>query len=878
MGDDPILKEWECATISEERRNAAGQTERWVPYPAADRVLAYMGQLIDAPNRAEMDTLLVTSPANNGKTAVVERFRGNPRRQLGETPAVEACPVLYIYAPPAPNPRRFLDEILLAVLNEKLVDRESVDSKIERIARGFDQAGAKVLVIDDIHHAMTGSHLKESAFFEMVYRVKQRLGCGLVLVGMPEARILLHHGELAKHSVIDMELPLWRHREDYLFFLEGLKQTIPLKGSADITEKSLSTKILQLSEGLIGEMVMLVEKATIRAIMTGTERITLREIQEADYTSPAARTEIFNILRLGLRGEEYSHGPAEEGGCSMGSQAVVASDLQCCNHEKMICRIALAEPLRVFSFESFKTMCTIKYDDANQTTFKTDIGCQNCETGLAIKEGRRTILPDNVPLIEALVGVGSHQGKPFGKAQSSPENTNSSSLFTPSHLNIKPIPAEQIQGLTLAGLREFFVLPLMLFQEKGQCPVCQRAGLKGVGYGVCGRCYGVARDLQGIAMLQALEDKIADDKAHPGMKRGPFGRLILDQTPSCTEEVGGTPQKAPGKDIEDAKKEDNTEIKSSSILLQELAKILKPLPKGWVTRQSPITLRDLRSYWVRSVIESTGTSACPCCGSVRRHKSCGLCSGCYDVAMRKKLSGVALLEYIIHRAKKGEAQKDIKKSTDPASEPSPSAATSAGAGSVEVGDSGKFVGLMETGAMIAICLSLGLNSKTPLHEIPVHIDRLIKNRDALVEQRDSLQEDCNEQLRQLAQANANCAALSDEVALLKRILPGMPRMKSAEWFLSSTSKEGEPLADVLQEVIENIVNGDAYESHGDIARESKVVGFGFPAGMARNKIQEAVRCHQENPDLAIADLMSAIVHTASLLVAIRANMAGLERA
>ena len=34
------------------------------------------------------------------------------------------------------------------------------------------------------------------------------------------------------------------------------------------------------------------------------------------------------------------------------------------------------------------------------------------------------------------------------------------------------------------------------------------------------------RNLQGVALLQALDNKVAEDKEHPGMRKGAFGRLV----------------------------------------------------------------------------------------------------------------------------------------------------------------------------------------------------------------------------------------------------------------------------------------------------------------------------------------------------------------
>lgn len=747
---------------AEERIRQAQMDNMWVPYPAADRIVDYMERLIATPDRGKMATLLVTSEANNGKTAVAERFRERPLRRPFEAPADGAGQVLYVYAPPTPNnPQRFLDDILLFALGEHF-RKEAVDHKIDRIARGFERAGTKILVIDDIHHVLLGNPNKQKTFFELVYKLKHQLGFGLVLVGMPNAVNLVGKGGLEGYEIKHLDLPLWRYGKTFLSFLEGIKKNIPFE-VLNLTGKTIATEIFQLSEGLVGEITAIIKEATITAIMSGSKKITLREIQESDYVSPAeSRTLVEKILSEGV-GQAVSSpsrmntelvkadsqvelaqprktttsvpGPVvAERRSVMSSDVAVAPDLQ--DSVNVICRMALADPLKVVSFESFRSMCRIKYEEASMVTFKANIGSQGCSTGLAIKQGRRTTLPDNVGLIESIGKEDVPQEKPDITKILDKEALS----FTPSHLNLKPIPSEKLHTLTLRGLRDFFVLPLMTPQKKGLCPGCQRDWLVGQGYGICGRCYGLARNLQGIAMLQALDNKVAEDKEHPGMRKGAFGRLV------------------------------------------------------------PI------SKWHSSE------------GELSDKKALG-----DDSIDTEKREG-------------GEEQEIIKESTALASVPPSPAAPSAEVGAVEVTDNQKLAGLVDAGVTIAIRVALGLDDKTPLHELPVHIDRLIAHKNALVEQRDRLQEDFNEQSRQL------------------RVPPGY-----------------ELLSEVLRDAFEHAVNDKPFNDH-TIMRETQAVGLGFPAGLARNKIQEAVGRHEEQPEKAITDLFEAIKDIAAIVVALREGM------
>ncbi|NTW88096.1 MAG: hypothetical protein HGB26_03015 [Desulfobulbaceae bacterium] len=102
----------------------------------------------------------------------------------------------------------------------------------------------------------------------------------------------------------------------------------------------------------------------------------------------------------------------------------------------------------------------------------------------------------------------------------------------------------------------------------------------------------------------------------------------------------------------------------------------------------------------------------------------------------------------------------------------------------------------------------------------------------------------------------------------------------AKWSALPVPDGYESLAAVLHEALDQAAHGKGLERHADarpfhdqpIMRETQAVGLGYPAGQARKKILEAVRCCHDHPARAIADLLGAINYTAALVIAIRTNV------
>ena len=337
-----------------------------------------------------------------------------------------------------------------------------------------------------------------------------------------------------------------------------------------------------------------------------------------------------------------------------------------------------------------------------------------------------------------------------------------------------------------------------------------------------------------------------------------------------------------------------------------LAKVLRPMSQSEAEK---VTLKDLMKFWRRPLIKIGRVSECPCCGKVRALKCRGLCGGCNSTKVAKhNLTGHALLDHLAMRAagdNKINTVTTTKKSTIPASEPSSPAAPPAEAGKVESFEQ-KLDSLEGIAISVAIRKSLGVDAKTPLRDLPTYIDHLIEERDLLETEMaavaDVLLVPASENLVKVAgsrmaeageaaQAKAKVAELGEEVAALNRMLATQPIEKQpsieqevvAKWSAVPTPDGYEALTSVLQEAIDQAAIGKGRDRHADgkpfheqpILRESQAVGFGFPAGQARKKILEAVRCCQDHPERAIADLLGAINYTAALVIAIRSN--GLEQ-
>lgn len=88
------------------------ETQRWIGYPVAARILERLERLLRQPKRTRMQSLLVVGESNNGKATLIKRFletAGQPSVDENNDPVK---PVLLVESPPSADEKGLYLSIL----------------------------------------------------------------------------------------------------------------------------------------------------------------------------------------------------------------------------------------------------------------------------------------------------------------------------------------------------------------------------------------------------------------------------------------------------------------------------------------------------------------------------------------------------------------------------------------------------------------------------------------------------------------------------------------------------------------------------------------------------------------------------------------------
>jgi hypothetical protein len=278
-----------------EKRIEFVNTERWIGYDRALEVLKILEDLSTRPKMHRMPCLLLVADTNNGKTMILNRFLSKHQAQDNVEGDAIIVPVLIVHAPPAPDEGRFYDEIL-RMLNAPFRESDRASKKQFQVIALLQRIGLRLLIIDEIHDILAGGHVHQRNFRNAIKQLTNKLRIPIVGAGTNEAFNAIHTDPQLANRFKPIRLPKWRiddskksEEDPFLQLLSSFEHMLPLQKPSRLTHPSIALQLQSMSEGLIGEIAEILRLATIAAIKSKTEQITLSLLSNLKWVPPNQR-------------------------------------------------------------------------------------------------------------------------------------------------------------------------------------------------------------------------------------------------------------------------------------------------------------------------------------------------------------------------------------------------------------------------------------------------------------------------------------------------------------------------------------------------------------------------------------------------------------
>jgi GTPase SAR1 family protein len=281
--------------LTDEERIHSVKKFKWIGYTLALNINKRLEELLTYPVSHRMPNILLVGDSNNGKTALLNRFTQKHKSFVDEQTNELFVPVLMIQAPPEPDEKR-LYNLILESLFAPYKSSERKEIKQQRVIHLLKKVNLKLLIIDEIHHVLAGTLSKQRSFLNVLKFLSNELKISMICSGTREAFNAIQTDPQLANRFEPKILKKWSNNEDYLRLLASFERLLPLKEPSHLIESSIATKILAMSEGLIGEIARVLELATILAIESKIEKINKNILDNIDYISPSDRKKMIHRL------------------------------------------------------------------------------------------------------------------------------------------------------------------------------------------------------------------------------------------------------------------------------------------------------------------------------------------------------------------------------------------------------------------------------------------------------------------------------------------------------------------------------------------------------------------------------------------------------
>lgn len=263
----------------------AAQTGWFISYPRAIDALQRINTIIATPPSNRPRNLLIFGDPSIGKTQIIKAaLRSHPPVHDDRS----RWPILFIDAPPVPSETTLYDEIL-STLNVPFRAQSSLSVRKNQVFTVLAELKVRIIIIDEIHNLLTHRPAKQRDFLVVLKHMGNKLGVSFIAAGTPDAVVALQSDRQMSSRFSFLPIPVWRYGREFRQLLAAFERLLPLSIPSDLAESSLAARLHDMSEGLLGELAILLVEATTMAIEENAEMIGHDLLNRLAWTPPSRR-------------------------------------------------------------------------------------------------------------------------------------------------------------------------------------------------------------------------------------------------------------------------------------------------------------------------------------------------------------------------------------------------------------------------------------------------------------------------------------------------------------------------------------------------------------------------------------------------------------
>ena len=229
----------------------------------------------------ESEGILIQGDTGAGKTTVVKLYMQDYPRRVTEE--VTMVPVLYATVP-VPATCKSLVTALLTAIGDPAADRGSQISQTLRLKRYLAACKVELLILDEFQHFQDRDSLKVlKTVSDWLKVLMDETGVPIVLAGLPYSHTILdseNNEQLQRRFGLRIELEAFRYEmsrewQDFQRFLNVIDEKLPLAEKSYLADPTTALCVFEATNGVVAHVMKLVRRATVIALESKRERLTL---------------------------------------------------------------------------------------------------------------------------------------------------------------------------------------------------------------------------------------------------------------------------------------------------------------------------------------------------------------------------------------------------------------------------------------------------------------------------------------------------------------------------------------------------------------------------------------------------------------------------
>ena len=268
------------------RKMAFAQQKTWISYPIAQSIIEELEYLFHHARTDRMPNLAIVGDTNNGKTTILDRFvKMHPKYVSAPS---NIWPVIKFTAPLSPSENALYEKIL-DTIRAPYGKHDPASRKEVLVIDYLTDLQTRMIIIDEMQDVVHGYKPQQNKFLAALRQLGSHLQISVVAAGVPSLQKVLRSDPQIANRFDVMRIPRWKYNEDFLRLLVSLERTMPFREPSNLHHPQMASRIYEMTEGYIGEVVNYLRKAAVFAIRRDREKIDISVLNSVRFEKPSER-------------------------------------------------------------------------------------------------------------------------------------------------------------------------------------------------------------------------------------------------------------------------------------------------------------------------------------------------------------------------------------------------------------------------------------------------------------------------------------------------------------------------------------------------------------------------------------------------------------